>query len=85
MDLASGHVAALKALDSSLRFKCYNLGTGHGTSILQLIRTFEEVTGTKIPYRILNRRIGDIPAIWGDCTLAETELKWKVRRRIGNS
>ncbi|XP_022702197.1 UDP-glucose 4-epimerase-like isoform X3 [Varroa jacobsoni] len=82
MDLAAGHVAALRALDKPLRFKFYNLGTGRGTSILQLIRIFEEVTGRTIPYRILERRLGDIPAIWGDCRLAETELEWKAKYTV---
>lgn len=79
MDLASGHVAALKSLDKSVRFKCYNLGTGRGTSILQLIKTFEEVTKKPIPYKIHERRLGDIPAIWGDCSLARKELNWSAK------
>lgn len=79
MDLASGHVAALKAFDKPVRFKCYNLGTGRGTSILQLIKTFEEVTNKAIPYKIHARRLGDIPAIWGDCSLAREELKWSAK------
>jgi len=57
------------------------LQSGHweGTSIVQLISTFEEVTGKKVPYTIHERRLGDIPAIWGDCSLAKKELNWEAR------
>ncbi|XP_003744276.1 UDP-glucose 4-epimerase [Galendromus occidentalis] len=84
MDLASGHVAALKSLDKAVRFKCYNLGTGRGTSILQLIKAFEEVTKRPIPYKIHERRLGDIPAIWGDCSLALKELNWTAKHTLND-
>lgn len=82
MDLATGHVAALKKLEQNPRYKVYNLGTGKGYTVLQLIQAFEKVTGQKIPYKIYDRRLGDIPAIWGDCTLAERELNWKAEHSL---
>lgn len=78
MDLATGHVAALKKLDKNPRYKVYNLGTGQGYTVLQLVEAFEKVSGKKVPYRIADRRRGDIPAIWGDCSLAEKELGWRA-------
>ncbi|EFA06422.2 putative UDP-glucose 4-epimerase-like Protein [Tribolium castaneum] len=61
MDLASGHVAALNLLKRSHQnYKVYNLGTGQGVSVLQLVQTFEKVTGTVVPYKIVERREGDI-------------------------
>lgn len=78
MDLATGHVAALKKLGENPRYKVYNLGTGTGYTVLQLVQAFERVSGKKINYRIAERRLGDIPAIWGDCRLAEEELGWKA-------
>ncbi|KAH7970756.1 hypothetical protein HPB49_015082 [Dermacentor silvarum] len=82
MDLATGHVAALERLEQNPRYKVYNLGTGKGYTVLQLIDAFEKVTGKKIPYKIHDRRLGDIPAIWGDCSLAEKELHWKAQHGI---
>lgn len=82
MDLATGHVAALERLEQNPRYKVYNLGTGKGYTVLQLIDAFEKVTGKKIPYKIHDRRLGDIPAIWGDCSLAEKELRWKAQYGI---
>ncbi|KAH7934917.1 hypothetical protein HPB52_001989 [Rhipicephalus sanguineus] len=82
MDLATGHVAALERLEQNPRYKVYNLGTGKGYTVLQLIDAFEKVTGKKIAYKIHDRRLGDIPAIWGDCSLAEKELHWKAQHGI---
>ncbi|KAL1110170.1 hypothetical protein AAG570_008247 [Ranatra chinensis] len=80
MDLASGHVAALKALQNEhLRLKVYNLGTGEGCSVLQLIKKFEEVTKTKVPYKIEDRRIGDIVSMYANANLAKEELGWQAK------
>ncbi|XP_034949599.1 UDP-glucose 4-epimerase-like [Chelonus insularis] len=77
MDLASGHVAALRALQKShLRLKVYNLGTGKGVSVLELVKTFEKVTNTKIPYVIKERREGDIVSMYANADLAKNELGW---------
>ncbi|XP_035773184.1 UDP-glucose 4-epimerase-like isoform X1 [Anopheles albimanus] len=79
MDLASGHVAALNKLDKEhLGLKMYNLGTGKGISVMELINTFERVNGVKIPYVIQDRRAGDISSMFANATLAETELGWKA-------
>ena len=59
-----------------------NLGTGRGCSVMEMIRAFEEVSGKKIPYRIVKRRPGDIAACYADSSLAEIVLKWKARRSI---
>ncbi|XKL59030.1 hypothetical protein PGB90_000046 [Kerria lacca] len=80
MDLASGHIAALKKLqDEHLTLKVYNLGTGRGTSVLELIHTFEEVSGKSIPYKIEGRREGDIVSMYANTDLARKELNWKTK------
>lgn len=67
MDLADGHVAALAKLEREhLRIKMYNLGTGQGVSVLQLIRTFERTNGVRVPYTIEPRRPGDISTMYAD-------------------
>ncbi|XP_076317895.1 UDP-glucose 4-epimerase-like isoform X3 [Tachypleus tridentatus] len=78
MDLAAGHVAALKKFTENPRYKVYNLGTGTGYTVLQLVQAIEKVCNKTVSYRIETRRLGDIPSIWGDCTLAEKELGWKA-------
>lgn len=80
MDLATGHVAALNKLrEGNSRYKVYNLGTGNGISVLQLVKAFEKASGCKIPYKILERRPGDIAAMYANSTLAEKELGWAAR------
>ena len=78
-DLASGHVKALnKILDNkSQYFKIYNLGTGNGTTVLELVRKFEIANSISVPYCIGNRRLGDIESSFADNSLALKELKWK--------
>ena len=78
VDLARGHVAALKALRPEGGVSVYNLGTGHGTSVLELVHAFESATGVAVPYRVGPRREGDIAACWADCAKAERELGWKA-------
>ncbi|MGN0073523.1 MAG: UDP-glucose 4-epimerase GalE [Coriobacteriales bacterium] len=78
VDLARGHVAALKALRDEGGVSVYNLGTGRGTSVLELVRAFEEATGVEVPYAVGPRREGDIAACWADCTKAAEELGWKA-------
>lgn len=83
MDLAAGHVAALNALHKQhLRLKIYNLGTGKGVSVLELIKTFESVTGTTVPYVIKQRREGDIVSMYANTDLAEKELGWKAKYNV---
>lgn len=80
MDLAEGHVAALEKLSPGVHI--YNLGTGQGTSVLQLKEAFERVNGIKIPYEIAERRPGDIAECYADVSKAEKELGWKARRSL---
>lgn len=80
MDLAEGHVAALEKLAPGVHI--YNLGTGRGTSVLQLVKAFEEANGIKIPYEIVGRRSGDIAECYADVSKAERELGWKAKRGI---
>lgn len=80
MDLAEGHLAALEKMGPGVHV--YNLGTGRGTSVLELIKTFERVNGLTIPYRIVERRPGDVAACWAHVGKAERELGWKAKRGI---
>ena len=82
MDLATGHVAALKALKPEGGLSIYNLGTGKGTSVLELVHAFVEATGIDVPYEIKPRRAGDIAACYADCSKAERELGWTARYDI---
>lgn len=82
VDLAQGHLAAIGKLTSNPGLVTYNLGTGRGVSVLELIRTFEQVTGTSIPFRVGPRRDGDIAASYTDPTLAESELGWRALKSI---
>jgi UDP-glucose 4-epimerase len=80
MDLAEGHVAAIEKLTEGVHI--YNLGTGQGTSVLQLIHAFEEINNIKIPYEIVGRRPGDIASCYADASKADRELGWKAKRGI---
>lgn len=83
MDLASGHVAALNLLSSThVKLKVYNLGTGRGVSVKELVDVFERVTNTKIPLKYVARRLGDITAMWADASLAKQELGWSTKLSI---
>lgn len=80
MDLAEGHVAAYKHLKNGVNV--YNLGTGKGMSVLEIVHAFEEATGIKIPYEIVERRPGDIAICYADTSKAEVDLGWKAKRNI---
>ena len=80
MDLAVGHVMALVNLTAGIHI--YNLGTGQGTSVLQLIKTFEEANCLKIPYEVTDRRPGDIAECYADTSRAATELGWIAKRNL---
>ena len=80
MDLAEGHVAAIEKLTEGVHI--YNLGTGRGTSVLELVHAFEEVNQIKVPYEIVGRRPGDIAICYADAGKAEKELGWKAKRGI---
>ena len=81
VDLAKAHVIAVKRLvedKTAEPVEIFNLGTGDGVSVLELINTFEEATGVKVPYKITGRREGDIIQVWADPTRANTVLGWKA-------
>lgn len=80
MDLAEGHVAALEKLTPGVHV--YNLGTGKGTSVLELLHAFEEINNIKVPYEIVGRRPGDIAAYYADVSKAGREQGWKARRGL---
>lgn len=82
VDLAEGHLAALEKLTAGVHI--YNLGTGRGTSVLQLIQTFETVNGLKIPYEMVARRPGDIAECYADAGRANRELGWTARRNLAD-
>ncbi|MCR5545221.1 MAG: UDP-glucose 4-epimerase GalE [Lachnospiraceae bacterium] len=82
VDLAVGHVAALKKIEEKAGLKIYNLGTGVGYSVLDIVKNFEEANGIKIPYQIKPRRAGDIATCYSDATLAKEELGWTAKYGI---
>ena len=82
VDLAKGHVKALKKIEDNSGLNIYNLGTGKGYSVLDIVKNFEEATGVKIPYVIRDRRPGDIATCYSDAGKAEAELGWKAEYGI---
>jgi UDP-glucose 4-epimerase len=80
VDLAEGHVAAIEKMGEGV--SVYNLGTGKGTSVLELVNAFVEVNGVDVPYEIVGRRAGDIAEFYADASKAERELGWKAKRDI---
>ena len=81
-DLVQGHLSALNRLRAHPGLVAYNLGTGVGYSVLEVIRAFERITGKPIPHRIIGRRAGDVAEAWADVTLARTELGWVTSRGL---
>jgi UDP-glucose 4-epimerase len=82
VDLAKGHVAALRRIENNPGLKIYNLGTGNGYSVLDIVKNFEEATGVKIPYAIKDRRPGDIAECYADPTKAREILGWTAQYGI---
>ena len=82
VDLARGHVCALKAIERKCGLAIYNLGTGHGYSVLDIVHAFERVNGVPVPYAIKPRRPGDIATYYSDPAKAERELGWKAEYGI---
>lgn len=82
MDLAEGHVAALEHRNKGPNHKVYNLGTGTGYSVLELLTAFERVTSRKVPYVLSERRPGDIAECWSNPSKAYAELGWKAKRGL---
>lgn len=82
MDLADGHVAALKKVGQKEGLHVYNLGTGNGYSVLDMVKAFELASGKQVPYQIVERRPGDIAECWADPSKAMCDLEWKADRTL---
>ncbi len=82
MDLADGHIAALKAAGEKAGLHIYNLGTGKGSSVLEMVEAFGKACGKPVPYEICPRRPGDIAECWASTTKAEQDLGWKAARSV---
>lgn len=89
VDLARAHVLAVdRILDEAKKspaLETFNIGTGRGVSVLELIRTFEEVTGVPVPHKIVGRREGDIEQVWADPSLANNVLGWQARESLADT
>jgi len=82
VDLAKGHVKALEKITQSCGLQVYNLGTGNGYSVLDIINTFEQSTGVKVPYVLADRRPGDIASNYSNPTKAAEKLHWKAEKTL---
>ncbi len=85
VDLAQAHVVAIDRMTerkSDSNFEVFNLGTGNGFSVLQVIQSFERVSGQKLNYEIVDRRPGDVEKVWADTTFANDKLGWKAQRDL---
>lgn len=82
VDLARGHVKALKAICDKCGIEVFNLGTGHGYSVLDVVHTFESVNGIKIPYEIVARRPGDIASCYADPSKSQKMLDWRATHTL---
>ncbi len=82
VDLAKAHLAALQQIDHPDDYKVYNIGTGQGTSVLELLHAFEQAATVTIPYQVVHRRPGDIASCYADASLAATELDWHAKLTI---
>jgi UDP-glucose 4-epimerase len=88
MDLAEAHVSALRFAmqqpDSSY-YNTFNLGSGQGNSVLELVRQFEKVSGKPLPYRVGPRRAGDVMAVWADVKKSNAQLGWSTQRSLAQA
>ena len=82
VDLAKGHVMAMKKLEDGSGLNIYNLGTGNGYSVLEIIKAFSKASKKEIPYKIVGRRAGDIAISYADPSKAERELGWKAEKNL---
>jgi len=78
VDLAKGHLKAIEYMNGHSGYNVFNLGTGNGYSVLDIVKAFEKVSGKEIPYKIVSRRPGDVAKCYADPTLAKNELKWEA-------
>ncbi|MGR5165698.1 UDP-glucose 4-epimerase GalE [Vibrio astriarenae] len=82
MDLSDGHIAALQKVGRKQGLHVYNLGTGNGSSVLEMVKAFEAASQKTIPYKLVARRPGDIAECWADPAKAMRELEWKAERTL---
>jgi UDP-glucose 4-epimerase len=85
VDIASAHIAALERMTAKKNrssFEFFNLGTGNGNTVLDVIKSFEKVTGQKLKYKMVDRRPGDIEKVWADTHKANKELGWRAERDL---
>ncbi|EDP60901.1 UDP-glucose 4-epimerase GalE [Vibrio sp. AND4] len=82
MDLSDGHVAALDKVGNKAGLHIYNLGTGNGYSVLEMVKAFEAACGREVPFKLVDRRPGDIAECWADPSKAANELGWKAERTL---
>lgn len=84
VDLAEGHVKALDKLRNIAEtgFFAFNLGTGVGVSVLELVHAFERASGKKVAYELVDRRAGDVATCYADASLAKEELRWEATRSV---
>jgi len=85
VDLAQAHVVAINRLlqkKNNSNFEFFNLGTGTGSSVLEVVKAFEKVTDQKLNYKIVDRRSGDIEKVWADTRVANEVLGWKAKRSL---
>lgn len=88
VDLAMAHIVAIKRLinnNNKTNPEVFNIGTGKGNSVLEIVKAFENSTGVKLKYKITNRRKGDIEKVWADTTLANNELGWEAEKSLEES
>jgi len=88
VDLAKAHVIAIDRLieeKNKEKIEVFNLGTGQGVSVLEILNTFEEATGVKVPYKIAPRRAGDIEKVWADTSYANKELGWFAKETLADT
>ena len=88
VDLAKAHVAAVDRMTSGKmdeKYEIFNVGTGRPVSVLELITRFEAVNDIKLPYKIVDRRPGDVPAVWADTSLANKVLGWEATRSLDDT
>jgi len=85
MDIAEGHLAALNFLEGSAGAHIHNLGSGKGTTVLELIKEFEKINTLTIPYKFALRRDGDLPSLYSDPSKALNELKWATKRNLSEA
>ncbi len=85
VDLAKAHVHAINRMfkhENKANYEVFNIGTGRGLSVMELVKTFEQVNNLKLNYQLVDRRAGDIVAVYADTTLANNDLGWKAESSV---